>query len=116
MGNSKFCGAWNFGHEEENCHSVLDLITEAGKYLDNFKYQINPTHFHEAGYLKLNIAKAKNDLEWAPVLNFNDNVAFAISGYQHEITARDIYEKRVEQVSEYVNYAQQKEIKWASVS
>lgn len=71
----KFSEAWNFGPEQADCISVLEiankLINISGSK-SSITLEDKAGHPHEAGLLKLDISKAKNFLNWRPRLKIDD--------------------------------------------
>jgi CDP-glucose 4,6-dehydratase len=112
---SKYCGGWNFGPEDSANYSVKTLIEKImaidpkGGYttLENIEKP------HEANLLKLDISKAVNELDWRPVLSFDETVQFTLSGYIHDIKEEGILQNRKDQISEYTKKAVDKSIAWA---
>jgi CDP-glucose 4,6-dehydratase len=83
-GDEEAVGAWNFGPAREN-------EVEVGVLVEAFqrrwgagapKVEIEPSSLHEAGYLKLDIAKADARLGWRPVLNFAETIAMTSDWYK----------------------------------
>lgn len=113
---SKFAGAWNFGPEDTANYSVKQLIEKILEIEPKGGY-ITPDNLvkpHEATFLKLDISKAVNQLNWRPVLSFDETVAFTVSGYQADLTLKtSVFENRVEQIDQYVKKAHHKLIEWA---
>ena len=110
----KFQGGWNFGPRDQNNFSVKYLvenminISGAGTYIiDKVNEKV-----HEAGLLKLDIAKAQNYLGWNPVLDFDETVRMTVDGYSDENNCDDLYEKRVRQIDEYLTIAERKKVAW----
>jgi CDP-glucose 4,6-dehydratase len=111
-----FTGSWNFGPEDTSNYTVKDLLENIllmndaqGGYsvLDANQKQ------HEAVLLKLDISKAVNQLKWNPVLNFDETVAFTVSGYNDDLSGVDLFEKRKQQIYDYTLKAANKNILWA---
>lgn len=77
-------GAWNFGPEPTNNLSVENLVKKiidfygAGEY----KIDINPEAFKESNFLSLDITKAKEKLNWKPVLDFEDSIGYTVEWYK----------------------------------
>ena len=71
-----FAGAFNFGPRDEDCQSVESILNTInvnwedcpGWKLDN---EANP---HEARFLKLDISKAKDKLNWTPKWNLESTI------------------------------------------
>ena len=77
--------AYNFGPPASQNYSVKELIENMSKYWDKVSWKDtsqSQQHLHEAGLLKLNCDKALNDLEWQPVLNFEETVRITVEWYK----------------------------------
>jgi CDP-glucose 4,6-dehydratase len=77
-------GAWNFGPAPEN-EVEVGVLVEAlrrrwGAGAPDIR--IEPSSLHEAGRLKLDIAKAQAGLGWKPVLGFADTIALTADWYR----------------------------------
>lgn len=82
-GNLNFSGAWNFGPNDESFVCVEKLASEALEFLKGGKFKIKKDESkHEANLLKLDISKAKNILNWHPVLNFEESIKFTFEWYK----------------------------------
>jgi CDP-glucose 4,6-dehydratase len=120
LSSDKYHGqAYNFGPSSSHNYSVGQLITEMSKSWDQAKWRDiskSQDHAHEAGLLKLNCDKALFDLEWRPVLDFQETVRMTAEWYKYYY--RDIgismYDFTVVQIQDYVKAAQLREIKWSS--
>lgn len=66
----KFSDAFNFGPESENTLSVEEMVQLSIKEWGggHFKIKTDNNQLHEAGILKLEISKAKSELNWKPVM------------------------------------------------
>jgi len=64
----RFSGAFNFGPMEADNMRVRQLVEKSLEIWGSgqFKEQIDPNAPHEAGILRLDIAKVINELEWKP--------------------------------------------------
>ena len=99
-----FSGSWNFGPSAYENYSVMQVVQEVQKHLPELDVRLNDNTKgpHEAGFLRLDISKAVNQLHWSPRLNFEQTIAFTVKGYQDEIhTEKGLYERRVAQIMEY---------------
>ena len=77
------CTAFNFGPQESSSQTVQVLVDEIlsnwnGKWVDNS----STLTVHEASMLKLDIAKARNQLNWYPVWSFKDAISETINWYK----------------------------------
>jgi len=74
--NAKYGEAWNFGPNEIDSKSVsaiLDLMVDFwGKA--SWGVDENFNHPHEANFLKLDISKAKNFLNWSPIWSIEQSL------------------------------------------
>jgi len=71
----KFSEAWNFGPEQADCISVLDIankLIEISGSKSNIEIKNSDEQPHEARLLKLDISKAREMLGWQPALNISD--------------------------------------------
>ena len=83
--NINLAGAWNFGPDEKDVRTVEDLVKIALKSWGKGSYEIAKLKEqpHEAGQLKLNISKAKQQLDWQPRLDSGKAISLAIDWYKH---------------------------------
>ena len=88
----KFSGSFNFGPHLKDALPVETLVTLALKNWGHGDYKIakNQKPLHEAGMLKLNISKAKNDLKWIPVWNAKQAISKTISWYKNVVPNNNI--------------------------
>ncbi len=99
-----FQGGWNFGPDPVDEYSVADLVSHCQKKLTipcNYDKKQTP---HEAKLLKLSIEKARQKLNWQPVLSFQETIDYTIQGYQDELQnpGADLYQFRLEQIKSYI--------------
>lgn len=77
-------GSWNFGPSRENEVEVGVLVEALRRRWGEGapEVQVEPSPLHEAGYLKLDIAKAEAGLGWKPALGFADTIALTADWYR----------------------------------
>jgi CDP-glucose 4,6-dehydratase len=80
-----YAQAWNFGPESENIVEVGVLVD---KFIKDFEHGSwkdisGNVKMHEANLLALDIHKAKAQLKWKPVLNFDQTVSFTTEWYKN---------------------------------
>ena len=111
----KYSGGRNFGPLDQASHKVTELIEEIIKYYKkgNVIYSDETKDFHEASLLKLDISKALWELNWKPVLNFEELIKLTVDGYIVEFGDNDIYAERKKQIIKYVDLARLRKIGWA---
>lgn len=76
--------AFNFGPLPGDHLSVKELVEEAIKSWGSGSWSdaSDPAQPHEAGLLKLDITRAKNELQWNPKLSAKDAIAWTLNWYQ----------------------------------
>lgn len=82
--NSNLAGAWNFGPDENDVLTVEELVKIALKSWGKGSYEIAKLKEqpHEAGKLRLNINKAKQQLDWKPRLTSEAAISLTIDWYK----------------------------------
>jgi CDP-glucose 4,6-dehydratase len=94
---------WNFGPTIENTRTVGELVTalterwEAGTWVD----QSSPDQPHEAGLLRLDITKAREQLGWAPRWNFDEAIAQTAAWYKAHAAGADMASVCADQIACY---------------
>ena len=90
----KFAGSWNLGPENNDVLTVKDVVEEVIKVWGNGDYitPVQNSQPHEAGLLKLDISKAKNELSWKPKMNSTEAILQTISWYKNatKINTREL--------------------------
>ncbi len=115
----KFSGEkYNFGPPDNNDYSVSYLIKEMSNLWSDGSWQIEDTNnstIKEAGLLKLDCKKAKRDLEWIPVLTFDETVKMTIDWYKefYMNEHKSMYDFTLSQILEYTSIASKRKIIWA---
>lgn len=94
-GNKAFVSQWNFGPNDENFIPVIELIKRGTDILGKGSYEIDENSgFHESRFLKLDISKAKTDLNWHPRLGVKETLEFTYNWYKN-------YYEKIEDPIEY---------------
>ena len=107
--------SFNFGPQEQNDHTVLELIEQMVKHYDTgnkIAYEITKEPFlYEAGLLKLNCMKAKEQLLWETNLNFEQTSLFTAKWYSNYkyVNVQDLTTKQIEN---YCKTAINKNLSW----
>ena len=98
-------GGWNFGPDLESEKDVEWIVSRLLK-LWGGGIEIKPNKEaspHEASYLKLDCSKAKEQLNWQPLVDIEETLVYIIDwykGYEKETSLKDITEK---QIRTYIN-------------
>jgi CDP-glucose 4,6-dehydratase len=104
---------WNFGPADEEPHSVRWLCEHfaavladcSGGHLSISAAQHSETK-HEAKLLRLDIAKARQRLDWHPVLTIRDAVSMTASWYAEYLKGGDLPAVTVAQIEQFQALAQ----------
>ena len=80
----KYRQGWNFGPEDESARSVRDVANTMIQSWPGAKWESPPRtgEPHEAKLLQLDISKAKTELDWRPIWNFEQAVERTVEGYR----------------------------------
>ncbi|MBN2863670.1 MAG: CDP-glucose 4,6-dehydratase [Bacteroidales bacterium] len=99
---NKYSGAWNFGPEERDLIKVKDIVEAIIKCWGkgHWQYENKNAKPHEAGILRLDITKVKNNLGWRPVLNIERAISMTVDWYKN-FASDDIYGICVKQINEF---------------
>ena len=99
-------GGWNFGPSDNSNYTVSELIDEISKYDKGVKctFETNTNH-NEAKLLKLDISKARCELNWRPILNFTETIKYTVEGYLSDLNGNSSYENRIQTIETYKNKA-----------
>ncbi|MCF7955583.1 MAG: CDP-glucose 4,6-dehydratase [Phycisphaerae bacterium] len=95
--------AWNFGPDESNVRSVNDVCDGMVKRLENAPHweQDTSENPHEAHLLKLDSAKARRQIGWKTILNFEETLDWTAQWYQGYIAGKDGRELTMNDIDRY---------------
>jgi CDP-glucose 4,6-dehydratase len=98
----KFAQAWNFGPKAENIITVKNIVS---KLIETYgRGEWNDVSIsgalHEAKLLALDINKAKNLLNWDPVLDFQETIQFTVDWYKNYKSV-NVFDLCINQINEY---------------
>lgn len=107
---TEFCEGWNFGPRQDSISTVWDV---AQKVVRNYgsgslRDLSDPNALHEASLLMLDISKAKFRLGWQPVMDIDRTVNMTVDWYKR-YRSSDVQGLCLEQIEQYVNFAQDHE-------
>lgn len=98
----KFSDAWNFGPYADDTYTVGNLVEisistwGSGSYYPHTK----SNEPHEAGLLKLDINKTKNELNWTPKYNSREAIEITLEWYK--LLIDNNYVKTKEQIKQFI--------------
>lgn len=101
----QFSQAYNFGPDLNDALPVSKMVAMAIDCWGSGAYYINKdiNHPHEAGLLKLDVSKAKAELNWAPKMNANEAVRNTINWYKEFYKKGDITDYTTKQIQHFFN-------------
>lgn len=99
-----FVGAYNFGPDKESIITVEDITKNFIKNIGQGSYQIIPDpNLYEAKTLRLDNNKAKEKLNWQPVLNFNKTIEYTGDWYKIYLNDKKYLRKfTLKQINQYI--------------
>ena len=102
--------SYNFGPFLNQNYSVGELVQEMAKYWNNAKWKCVPKinkPLNEAELLRLNCDKAMFDLNWSPILQFEESVKMTVEWYKifYQGRPNSMMDFTLSQVVDYMNLA-----------
>ena len=102
-----YSSGWNFGPNNDNVRNVEWIIKNLSEKWGphaSWKFEKEESEIlHEANYLKLDITKAKHDLNWHPLLNINDTLELIIEWYKSFEKEENMHKVSLNQIIKYQN-------------
>lgn len=100
-----FDGGWNFGPKENNAQPVKTLVEYIAKNWDNHvAYEIDgSSQPHEAGFLKLDCSKARQQLNWQAIWDLEQTLERTINWHQAWLQQMNMYEYSRKEIIDYMN-------------
>jgi CDP-glucose 4,6-dehydratase len=109
--------AYNFGPDSKVNKNVGELIDEMKSLWENSPGWINKyvdDGKKEANLLKLSCDKANINLEWYPVMGFEETIDFTMSWYaNYYFHKKSVFDFTNNQINLYTSKARERKIKWA---
>jgi CDP-glucose 4,6-dehydratase len=101
--NAELAGAFNFGPNSGGVATVRDVIEHARAAYGHgeVEYQEQPQGPHEAGCLKLDIAKAEQTIGFKPKWDLETAIARSIGWYREVAAGADARKLCLDQIAEY---------------
>jgi len=99
-----YAEGWNFGPHEEDAKPVDWILNRMVKqWGKGVSWGLDKgNHPHEAGFLKLDISKAKSRLQWQPTWHLNQTLERIINWHQAWLNKEDIQAKCLQEINEYM--------------
>ena len=100
---SRYAEAWNFGPKDEDVKPVDWILNAMTKKWEGSSWELdtqcNP---HEAGYLKLDISKAKSRLKWQPTWNLETTLKKIVSWHKDWLNKSNMQERTIEEINQFM--------------
>jgi len=98
-----YADGWNFGPREEDAKPVDWILNQMISKWPNSKWELDTNaHPHEAGYLKLDISKAKARLNWQPTWNLEQTLEKIIKWHRFWLNKEDMQAICLNEINEYM--------------
>lgn len=99
----EFAEGWNFGPNEGDAKPVDWILNHLVAQWPNASWQLDSgNHPHEAGYLKLDISKAKARLNWQPAWCLENTLARIIRWHQAWLSKEVMQQVCLAEINEYM--------------
>ena len=102
-GNFQTGNNWNFGPNDTDIKSVKEVVDMFKEINPDISYEVKKESFHESQVLKLNISKAKEELNWHPLWSVNEAINNTNSWYEGFYIGEDIRVVTLKQILAYQN-------------
>jgi len=101
-----FAEGWNFGPHEEDAKPVdwiLDRMVD--QWGEGASWELDQdNHPHEAGFLKLDISKAKNMLQWKPVWHLDLTLEKIVQWHKAWLNNEDMQSECLKEIELYMHH------------
>jgi CDP-glucose 4,6-dehydratase len=100
---ARFATAYNFGPSESDARPVSWIAEQmAGFWGDGASWVLDDAPSpHEAGYLKLDSSRARNDLGWTPQLHLSQALELLVTWYRAWQSTSDMHAFTLNQIEQY---------------
>ena len=101
----RYAEGWNFGPNDDDAKPVVWIVQQmAAIWGEGAVWQIDEgNHPHEASYLKLDISKARNELNWHPALRLNEALTLIVDWSKKRQAGVNLHDLTLNQISHYQN-------------
>lgn len=98
-----YAEGWNFGPFDEDAKPVDWILNHMVQRWPNSNWELDKgAHPHEAGYLKLDISKAKSRLDWHPTWRLEKTLKRIVEWHQAWLNKEDMQVKCVQEINDYM--------------
>ena len=111
LGERKYAEAWNFGPSVESNRTVAQIIEVFKLKLNTLAWHITEKkQLHETSLLYLDSTKARNELNWSPVLNIDKTLTATIDWYSALLDDQEVISRL--QLKNYIAEAVRQKKSW----
>ena len=98
----EYAEGWNFGPNEQDVKPVDWVLDKMISKWPNSSWKLDKNSSpHEAGFLKLDISKAKSKLGWSPLWGLSDALEKIVNWHQAWLNKEDMQTVCLEEIEEY---------------
>jgi len=98
-----YAEGWNFGPHEEDAKPVDWILESMVSKWKGASWKLDDgSHPHEAGFLKLDISKAKTKLDWQPTWHLEGTLGKIIQWHQAWLNKEDMQRLCLNEINEYM--------------
>ena len=98
-----YAEGWNFGPFDEDAKPVSWILDQMVSKWQGARWQLDEAaHPHEAGYLKLDISKAKARLNWQPMWRLEQTLNRIVDWHQAWLAGADMHQRCLAEITEYM--------------
>lgn len=99
----KYAEGWNFGPNERDAKPVDWILDKMTSEWPGASWELDDdSHPHEAGYLKLDISKAKHYLSWEPTWSLEQTLERIITWHKLWLNKEDMQNACLEEINDYM--------------
>lgn len=99
----KYAGSWNFGpsHDDvQNVESIVEKLCHRWGEKPSWSWQ-SGQHAQEAGILKLDISKAREELGWVPLWGLDLSLSMVVEWHKSWLAGEDMRAVSLDQIASY---------------
>jgi CDP-glucose 4,6-dehydratase len=100
---TSYAEGWNFGPHDEGAKPVDWILNHMVASWPGASWQLDQdAHPHEAGYLKLDVSKAKAKLNWQPTWHIEQTLEKIVKWHQAWLNQEDMQALCLQEINEYM--------------
>jgi len=98
-----YAEGWNFGPHDDDAKPVDWILNQMVSKWEGSSWQLDQNaHPHEAGFLKLDISKAKSRLHWQPTWHLEQALERIIQWHQAWLSKEDMQQFCLNEINDYM--------------